>query len=323
MSTQKRNTNNQKNTLPEEGQPRKRSFPNSFLNHKLGIAFGAASLSFLAGLSVPAGRAAHQYVASSPPQLGSLSPGLADLPILATGNVQRMDREAARLAKLTDFSVPKQFQGKTIRDVKLKGDRKVIALTFDDGPAEEFTNNILYILDSHNIKATFFLLGLNVRHYPARAKHIHLKGHALANHSWSHPYHAQSPAGAASQIENTDFWIQKATGVRPKLFRPPGGFLHNGLAAYAAKKGQVVVMWSADSKDYFASPQSIAKRVLREASPGGIVLFHDGGGDRANTVQALPYIINQLKAQGYEFVTVPELLDLKAQETQQQVAQQQ
>ncbi|MBP0015954.1 MAG: polysaccharide deacetylase family protein [Cyanobacteria bacterium SBLK] len=271
----------------------------------------------MVGLSVPAGRAAHQYVAKSTPELGAIAPGLAGLPILATNNVKRLEKEAARAAKLTDFPVPKQFQGKTINDVKLKGDRKVIALTFDDGPAEEFTNNILYILDSYNIKATFFLLGRNVREYPARAKHIHLKGHALANHSWSHPYHAQSPAGAAAQIDNTDFWIQKATGVRPKLFRPPGGFLHNGMAAYAARKGQVVVMWSADSKDYYASPQGIAKRVLSEASPGGIVLFHDGGGDRANTVNALPYIINQLKEQGYEFVTVPELLEMKEQETKQ------
>lgn len=313
MSTQKLNTNNDNNTLPQSEQPLKRLF----LNRKLGIVLGAASLSFLAGLSVPAGRAAHQYVANSTSELGGLSSGLAGLPTLATNNVQRMEKEAARATKLTNFPIPKQFQGKTIRDVKLKGDRKVIALTFDDGPTEEFTNNILYILDSHNIKATFFLLGLNVREYPSRAKHIHLKGHALANHSWSHPYHAQSPAGAAAQIENTDFWIQKATGVRPKLFRPPGGYLHNGMAAYAAKKGQAVVMWSADSKDYYASPQGIAKRVLSEASPGGIVLFHDGGGDRANTVNALPYIINKLKEQGYEFVTVPELLELKDQEMRQ------
>lgn len=314
MRTKKLNTQNDNDLVEGHRHPLKRQF----LSRKLGIALGAASLSFLAGLSVPAGRAAHQYVASSTvSELGGLNPGLEQLPTLATDRVKVMATEAARSAKLSDFPIPKQFQGKTIRDVKLKSDRKVIALTFDDGPSEEFTNNILYLLDRYNIKATFFLLGRNVREYPSRAKHIHLKGHALANHSWNHPYHTQSPAGAAAQIDNTDFWIQKATGVRPKLFRPPGGFLHNGLAAYAAKKGQVVVMWSADSKDYYASSPDLAARVLKEATPGGIVLFHDGGGDRTNTVNALPYIITKLREQGYEFVTVPELLELKAQESQQ------
>ncbi|MGK7925776.1 MAG: polysaccharide deacetylase family protein [Spirulina sp.] len=314
MSIQKLGSHNGNDVVKQQRQLRKRQF----LNPKWGIALGAASLSFMAGLSVPAGRAAHQHVAhTNPTQLGEITPSLEGLPTLAIDGVREMAQDRDRLARLSNFPIPKQFQGKTIREVKLKSDRKVIALTFDDGPSEEFTNNILYILDRHNVKATFFLLGRNVRKYPARAKHIHLKGHALANHSWNHPYHKQTPASAAAQIDNTSFWIQKATGVRSKLFRPPGGYLHNGMATYAAQKGQAIVMWSADSKDYYASPQGIAKRVLSEASPGGIVLLHDGGGDRTNTVNALPYIINQLKEQGYEFVTVPELLDLKAQENSQ------
>ncbi|MEA5470674.1 polysaccharide deacetylase family protein [Spirulina sp. 06S082] len=282
------------------------------LKRKLGVALGAATLSFMAGLSIPAGRAAHEYVANSASsQVGGLSLGLGQLPTLAAQNITEMKR----LEKLADFSLPKQFQGKTIRSVKLQGDRKVIALTFDDGPSEKFTNDVLYILDHHNIKATFFLLGKNVREYPEQAKRVHLKGHALANHSWSHPYGMQSPAGAAAQIDNTSAWIEKTTGVKSHLFRPPGGYLNNGMAGYAAKKGQIIVMWSVDSKDYYESSLGMTKRVLSQATPGGIVLFHDGGGDRTKTVSALPQIIAKLKEQGYEFVTVPELLELKEQET--------
>ncbi|WP_348539917.1 MULTISPECIES: polysaccharide deacetylase family protein [Spirulina sp. CCY15215] len=308
MSTHKLNSDNN-NNLVKQQRP---TLKHQFFKHKLGVALGAATLSFMAGLSIPAGRAANEYVANSASsQLDGLSLGLGQLPSLATKNITEM----GRVEKLTDFPLPKQFQGKTITDVKLQGDRKVIALTFDDGPSEKFTNNILYILDYHNIKATFFLLGRNVREYPQKTKQIHLKGHALANHSWSHPYAMQSPAGAAAQIENTSAWIEKTTGVKSKLFRPPGGYLHNGMASYAAKQGQTVVMWSADSKDYYESSQGITRRILSEASPGGIILLHDGGGDRTKTVSALPQIIAKLKEQGYEFVTVPELLELKEQET--------
>jgi len=196
------------------------------------------------------------------------------------------------------------------------GDRKVIALTFDDGPWPGSTNAILYILRQHNVRATFFLLGRNIRNYPDRARQIVEHGHAVANHSWSHPYHLHSPAAAAAEIDNTDAWIMRATGVRSQLFRPPGGYLHTGLAAYAASKGQVVVTWSVDSKDYYASSASIANNAIRSASPGGIVLLHDGGGDRRRTIDALPRIINTLRQQGYEFVTVPQLLELHQQQLQ-------
>ncbi|TVQ63064.1 MAG: polysaccharide deacetylase family protein [Spirulina sp. DLM2.Bin59] len=217
-------------------------------------------------------------------------------------------------AEALNFTVPEHFRGKTINSVPLPSGRKVIALTFDDGPLDPYTNDILYILESNDVKATFFLIGRSVQAFPNRAKHIQMKGHALANHTWSHPYAQQTAASAAAQIDNTDTWIKQTTGFTPKLFRPPGGFLNNGLASYAAQKGQVVVMWSADSKDYYASAPNIIKRVMAAASPGGIVLFHDGGGNRTQTVLALPFIIKQLREQGYEFVTVPELLTLYEEE---------
>ncbi|MDB9493719.1 polysaccharide deacetylase family protein [Spirulina major CS-329] len=279
-----------------------------------------SSISLCAGLSIPAGRAAQAFVRGSTSYSG-LTSTFTELPTLATQAWNQKLLTVTQAEQAKDFTVPAQFQGKTIRSVPLPSGKKVIALTFDDGPSEKYTNDILYILEQHGVKATFFLLGRNVQNFPARAKQVHLKGHAVANHSWSHPYAKQSPASSASQIDNTDVWIERATGVKPKFFRPPGGYLHTGLAEYAAQKGQVVAMWSADSKDYYASAPSMVKRILKEATPGGIVLLHDGGGDRTQTVIALPTIIKNLQQQGYEFVTLPELLTMQDQEMKAIAAQ--
>jgi peptidoglycan-N-acetylglucosamine deacetylase len=107
--------------------------------------------------------------------------------------------------------------------------------------------------------------------------------------------------------------MYKTTGVKTSMFRPPGGVLNNGLAAYAKSQNYAVVMWSQTSADTDprAKYQVFVKNVLRDAKPGGIVLMHDGGGDRRRTVQALPEIIKGLKEKGYRFVTLPELFALE------------
>ncbi|MEM8641169.1 MAG: polysaccharide deacetylase family protein [Cyanobacteria bacterium P01_G01_bin.54] len=266
-----------------------------------GIAVSASGLSLVPAMTMPYPRV--------PGTLGRL-PTLAD----AAWQTQQATLNAAK--QQLDFQVPTAFRGKTIEAIQLPSNKKVIALTFDDGPSVEFSNNVLYILDKYNIKATFFLLGRNVQKYPERAKQMYEQGHALANHSWSHPYHNQTPERAAAELNNTSVWIEKATGVKSKFFRPPGGFLHNGMADYAMQQGQTVVMWSADSKDYYASSAKIIQNVIKQASPGGIILLHDGGGDRTTTVAALPKIIETLLQQGYTFVTLPELMELYEQETQ-------
>lgn len=214
--------------------------------------------------------------------------------------------------KRYNYVIPPQFQGKTITHVSLgNNDRKVVALTFDDGPSPYATNQVLYILKEHNIKATFFLLGINVKNFPGRAIQIVQHGHAIANHTWNHPYHNHTEQAAARQIENTADLLYQVTGVKTPLFRPPGGYLNNGLVAYAQKKNYVNVMWSADSQDYRASKATMLRNVFTQVKPGGIILMHDGGGDRYNTVAVLPYLITELKKQGYEFVTVPELLEME------------
>lgn len=277
------------------------------------IVLAIVTLTLCVTFQNPISRTAQAFV-RGPVAYSGLTAKLNQLSSLAD---QAWANQLAVLHQQTEamnFTVPEYFRGKTINSVPLPSGRKVIALTFDDGPLDPYTNDILYILENNNVKATFFMIGRSVQAFPNRAKHVQMKGHALANHTWSHPYAQQTAASAAAQIDNTDTWIKQTTGFTSTLFRPPGGFLNNGLAGYAAQKGQVVVMWSADSKDYYASAPTIIKRVMADASPGGIVLFHDGGGNRTQTILALPFIIKQLREQGYEFVTVPELLKLYEEE---------
>lgn len=227
-------------------------------------------------------------------------------------------KEIAQLEQqVNTFSVPKEFQGKTIAETTLPLKEKVIALTFDDGPWPRTTEQVLEILKQNNVTATFFWIGNNLKNYPEIAKHVVEAGHSIGNHTWHHWYRRMDPSTAAREIEDTAALIYNTTGVKTSLFRPPGGILNNGPADYAKKKNYAVMMWSADSRDWFyrhAPAQVLVNIVLREAQPGGIVLMHDGGGDRSKTVKALPYIINGLRQRGYKFVSVTELLDLKDQE---------
>lgn len=209
-------------------------------------------------------------------------------------------------------SIPKQFQATTFNDVKLSGPGKVIALTFDDGPWPKTTEQVLEILKQQNIKATFFWVGEMVQNYPQIAQKVIADGHAIGNHTWHHWFRKMNETTAASEINRTAAIIYKTTGVETSLFRPPGGILNNGVAEYAKKNKYGVAMWSADSVDYRRpSVPSLIHNVLRNAQPGGIVLMHDGGGNRSNTVQALPQIIDILRKRGYAFVTLPQLLEIQ------------
>jgi peptidoglycan/xylan/chitin deacetylase (PgdA/CDA1 family) len=224
-------------------------------------------------------------------------------------------------SQMLNWPSPKRFQGKIFKEVKLKDNRKVFALTFDDGPQLHTTAQILDILKKNQVKGTFFIIGRNLKAYPQVGQRIVAEGHAIANHTWSHRYQKFSGAGAAREIDDTTALIYKITGMRTDLFRPPGGFLHNGPAGYAKGKNYAVVMWSADSNDWKRlSVHSLVNNIVNQAGPGGIALMHDGGGDRSATVKALPYIIANLKKRGYEFVTVPELLDLAERQNRAQPA---
>lgn len=213
------------------------------------------------------------------------------------------------------FPTPTEFHSKIVKKIKLSAQEKVVALTFDDGPWLRTTAQVLEILKKENIKATFFWVGLRLQAHPEIAQQVVAQGHVIGNHTWHHWYRQQDQPTAAKEINDTAELIYKTTGTKTLVFRPPGGLLNNGVFDYAKAQNYVTVMWSVDSMDYrpFTAGQLI-KNVIRKAEPGSIVLMHDGGGNRAATVEALPQIIAQLKQQGYSFVTVPQLLEMNQKE---------
>lgn len=213
------------------------------------------------------------------------------------------------------YQYPEQFQGRTINGVTLQPHQKAISLTFDDGPWPKTTPKVLDILQQHNVQATFFVLGSNIPQHSDLLQRVAQAGHAIGNHTWSHGYHNHSPALAQREIQRTAKAIEKYTGIKTSLFRPPGGFLRNGLVAEARAQQQVTILWSVDDI-YHGTVDKAVQNVLQNATSGGIILMHDGGGDRELTIKALPQIITQLRQQGYQLVTVPQLLEMAAVEEQ-------
>jgi len=196
-----------------------------------------------------------------------------------------------------------------ILKVPVKPGRKVFALTFDDGPWPEYTRQILRVLKKNKVRASFFMVGQEVSRRPEIAREVSDGGHAIGNHSWDHPSRPRDPK---AQVTRTDAAIKKAVGYAPTFFRPPYGILKNGMARQAMNQGAPVIIWSADGADWKKpGAERMARRIINQASPGGIALMHDGGGNRSQTVAALPIIIKQLRARGYSFVTLPELLQMR------------
>lgn len=222
---------------------------------------------------------------------------------------------AASAAIATDvprFLSPSKFWGQLVYQVKPLKPEKVVALTFDDGPWGTSTRQVLQILKEEDVKATFFVLGKHALMYPDVIADIVKAGHAVGNHSWSHPYQPVDPEVAKQEIENTSALIAKQSQAQTRLFRPPGGNLTTGLVDYAKSKNYAIILWSVDTHDTRPNTTAadIVERTLKAVKPGSIILLHDGGGDRATTRKALPTLIRRLRQKGYRFVTVPELLQL-------------
>ena len=205
-------------------------------------------------------------------------------------------------------TIPQWSHGKKFSEVPVRKTDKVFALTFDDGPWPEYTRQVLAILQREKVKATFFMVGQEVSRRPEIAREVRDAGHAIGNHSWDHPSRPRDPK---MQVERTDSAIEKAVGFRPTIFRPPYGIMAS-MAKISEAEGDAVLLWSADSGDWRKpGADVIAQHIIAQAHPGGISLMHDGGGMRAQSVAALPVIIDTLRERGYRFVTVPELLRLR------------
>ncbi|MDP9847180.1 polysaccharide deacetylase family protein [Streptosporangium lutulentum] len=182
---------------------------------------------------------------------------------------------------------------------------KCVALTYEDGPGS-LTGRLLDILTDHNARATFFCLGSNASVQPELLRRMSIEGHLVANQTWSHrDLTTMSPAMIADQLTGAQREIIQATGQAPTLMRPPYGATDSRVASVAGGLGLAVVRWNVDIRDERDSdPRAIADRVVSSAEPGAIVLLHDV---HSATVDATPEILRRLTADGYSFVTVPEL----------------
>ena len=227
---------------------------------------------------------------------------------------------------LVGFTIPLGTPNQLINKLNRPGvvwwhgarDKPEVALTFDDGPNEPYTSEILKVLDKYQVKATFFMLGKNVEKHPEVAGAIAKAGHAIGNHSYTHwNLIIDTPTQILYEINLADTTIQKVTGVKPYLFRPPFGGDDPWVFDETEKLGYVVVKWSLSSKDWERpGAAQIVQNVFSGVQNGSIIQLHDGetlhhGADRSQTVSALPSIIVGLKKRGYKSVTVPVLLRLE------------
>lgn len=186
---------------------------------------------------------------------------------------------------------------------------RVVALTFDDGPWPGQTERILDILKSEGIHAAFFMMGVRVRMHPDLARRVAAEGHTIGNHTQTHPTLTRvSPDVVRAQMAVADAIILDTTGVKPRFFRAPTGAVNGVVRAEAAALGERVVHWTVDPKDWSRpSTGAVIARVVSATRPGAVILMHDGGGDRSQTIEALPEIIRVLREQGFRFLTLDEM----------------
>jgi peptidoglycan/xylan/chitin deacetylase (PgdA/CDA1 family) len=178
-------------------------------------------------------------------------------------------------------------------------------LTFDDGPGPD-TLRLLDALAAGKAAGTFFLVGSRVQAHTDVVAQIAAEGHEIGSHSWGHDRPSRRRVAAFRNLVRTSVAIRRAAGVRPRWFRPPYAKWSRGLILTARVAGMRTVIWDADPRDWeTVDPGEVVEQVLRSTRAGSIVLLHDGG---AATVEALPSIIDNLRIQGLEMVTVSMLL---------------
>jgi peptidoglycan-N-acetylglucosamine deacetylase len=187
--------------------------------------------------------------------------------------------------------------------------RREVALTFDDGPSH-FTRAILTVLRRGRAPATFFEIGRQAASDPSGERAVLRAGMPIGDHTWTHPYLSRlSRIEQHREIQRTAVKIKRNGAVYPRLFRPPYGAFDAVTLSLLRRLRMLMVLWTVDTRD-FARPgvQQIISSAVQGARPGAIVLMHDGGGDRSQTVAALPAIIRRLRQRRYTLVSVPRLL---------------
>jgi len=220
---------------------------------------------------------------------------------------------AACAAGYQTMSPTGQWYGRTF--VGLPPGTKQIALTYDDGPNDPYTLHLLEVLAKHGVRATFFLIGKYVKGHPDLAQQVVKGGHAIGNHTFSHPNLIFASARQTRcELETCSQVITDAIGTESRLFRPPFGGRRPETLRIARSLGLKPIMWRVTGYDWRPEPaQYIEQRVRAQMRGGDVILLHDGshlafGTDRAQTVIATDHLIPWCKSQGFEFVTIPEML---------------
>ncbi len=192
---------------------------------------------------------------------------------------------------------------------------KLLALTYDDGPNDPHTLRLVDVLARHQAKATFFLIGRYVAKRPDIVRRIRDEGHAIGNHTFTHPLLIFASADQlCRELDDTDKAIADAAGGHDGLFRPPFGGRRPGTFAAVRARGMTPVMWTVTCFDWKAtSADTIERHAIRGIRGGGIILLHDGshvrmGADRSHTVEATERLLRRYQAEGYRFVTIPEMM---------------
>lgn len=220
---------------------------------------------------------------------------------------------AASTAGYASMAPKNQLFGRTFLGLGA-GSRK-LALTYDDGPNDRDTEALLEVLDRHHAKATFFMIGAHVRKRPQIAQAVARAGHAVGNHTFAHPNLIFTPASkVTTELQECEAALIDAIGEHAPLFRPPFGGRRPEVLRLARAAGLTPVMWSITCYDWKEnSPRWIEWHVERQLRGGDVILLHDGGhtavgADRRHTVEATDRILRRWKEEGYEFVTVSEMM---------------
>jgi len=229
-------------------------------------------------------------------------------PVAATAGVA-----IAVSAGYQSMSPTGQWYGHTFTGIPIGS--KQLALTYDDGPNDPHTMRLLEVLARHEVHATFFMIGRYVVQRPDIVREVSRAGHVIGNHTFTHPLLIfKSARGIAKELTDCKNALNEAVGGHSNLFRPPFGGRRPAVLRVANKLVLETVMWNVTGYDWDAeSADVIVRKVVRRVRGGNVILLHDGGhkefgADRSRTVEASDRLISRYKSEGYEFVTVPEMM---------------
>jgi peptidoglycan/xylan/chitin deacetylase (PgdA/CDA1 family) len=225
----------------------------------------------------------------------------------------------AQVASLAQSDYEQEVGVKLTRLTRGPHTRKLVALTFDDGPHQGYTIQLLQVLKALHVKATFFLVGKQVDKFPSLVQMEVLEGHELGNHTYDHVDLTQIPPELIGfELDECDAAIRRATGSSARFFRPPGGQFAPQVVREASRRHFITTLWSDDPGDY-AKPGAdvVLQRTMDHLDNGSIILLHDGIPD---TMSVLPTIVSEARKRGFEFVTMSELAKAMQADQKSQLA---